>query len=131
LLFIAAAAVLTLTLVAQLSPEFRLDRVRVPAGTPRRLAAFVYVGELAMLAVILNIYWQHPDARTDRTAGTTSGETDEREPANATTPDTATTPGRPTPTTTETGRTPPDGLFHCGEGPARQAPKPRRGRERG
>jgi hypothetical protein len=32
-----------------LSPEFRLDRVRVPAGTQRRLAAFVYVGEQAML----------------------------------------------------------------------------------
>jgi hypothetical protein len=59
-LFIVAATVLALELVAQLSPELRLDRVRVPAGTPWRLAAFAYVGELAMLGVILNIYWQHP-----------------------------------------------------------------------
>jgi hypothetical protein len=63
---------------------------------------------------------ERPDARTERTAGTTSGDTDDREPANATTPDTATPPGDHAPNTTTTGRTPPDRLFHHGEGPARQ-----------
>jgi hypothetical protein len=44
----------------------------------------------------------------------------DREPANATTPDTATTPGRAPPTTTRTGRTPPDSLFHAGRDPPRK-----------
>jgi hypothetical protein len=59
-LFMVVAAVLALELVAQLSPELRLDRVRVPPGTPWRLAAFAYGAQLTMLGAILNVYWQFP-----------------------------------------------------------------------
>jgi hypothetical protein len=59
-LFMVVAAVLALELVAQLSPELRLDRARVPPGTPWRLAAFAYGAQLTMLGAILNVYWQFP-----------------------------------------------------------------------
>ena len=59
-LFVAGAALLALELTAQWPPELRLDRVRVPTGTPWRLAAFAYGAQLAMLGALLNVYWQYP-----------------------------------------------------------------------
>jgi hypothetical protein len=61
-----------------------------------------------------------PEANTDTTAGDTNPDTTDREPANATTPDTATTPGRRRAHTTEAGRPPPDSLFHAGRDPPRK-----------
>ena len=55
-----------------------------------------------------------PEARTDTTAGDTNPDTTDREPAKATTPDTATTPGRATPTLPKPGDRPPTVFFTRG-----------------
>jgi hypothetical protein len=59
-LFVVAAALLALELVAQLPPDARLHRARVRPGQPWRLVAFAYVGQLAMLGALLNVFWQYP-----------------------------------------------------------------------
>jgi hypothetical protein len=56
----------------------------------------------------------------DTTAGDTKPDTTDREPANATTPDTATTPGRATPTPPKPGDRPPTVFFTVGRDPPRK-----------
>ena len=67
-----------------------------------------------------------PEAKTDCTAGTPTATPTTENRQNATTADTTPTPGEHAPHY-RTGRPPPDSLFHRGEGPAAQGPKPRRG----
>lgn len=59
-LFVVAASLLALELVAELPPDARLHRARVRPGQPWRLVAFAYVGQLAMLGALLNVFWQYP-----------------------------------------------------------------------